>query len=422
LESLVVTRLALHPPAGGAPLRVSQMINALSRIGPVGVFTVAPEQQALEPHPSASSWVHISRSRGGGRDLIRRVARALRCRSWFLAPRGHATAAALHSPQAAATLRGIVADRNPELILIEELWLYPYLRTLAGSRAKVVYDAHNVEGLLRESLVGSKDSKQRSRDTLLSTRTRRAERQLCQSVDAVWVCSEIDGEAIRNLYGRAISTHVVPNTVDHLAYADIRKSRANQQRARSADAFTIVFPAVFAYPPNAVAAEFFIQHVFPLIRTQINDVRLLLVGRSPTATLFAAASASGGAIEVTGAVPSIGPYFSAADVIVVPLLHGGGTRLKILEAFAAKVPVVSTTKGAEGLNAAHGEHLLIADTAEELAQAALKLAREPQTAQALAESAYALVLRDYSSDALHRTLSIAVGSLGLADARLVENA
>jgi glycosyltransferase involved in cell wall biosynthesis len=100
-------------------------------------------------------------------------------------------------------------------------------------------------------------------------------------------------------------------------------------------------------------------------------------------------------VEVTGAVPQIGPYFERATIVVVPLLSGGGTRLKILEAFAAGRAVVSTTIGAEGLDVGHEEHLLVADGAETFAAETTRLlrdgalrARRAGAARRLAEERY----------------------------------
>ena len=131
----------------------------------------------------------------------------------------------------------------------------------------------------------------------------------------------------------------------------------------------------------------------------VGTVRLVLCGRQPPPELRAAATSgpsSSGEVVVTGEVEDVRPWFALADVCVVPLRTGGGTRLKILEALAAGCPVVSTRKGAEGLALAHGEHLLLADEGAALVAALRWCLDQPAAASAMAERGRALVARDYS--------------------------
>ena len=126
---------------------------------------------------------------------------------------------------------------------------------------------------------------------------------------------------------------------------------------------------------------------------------------------------------MTGQVPDVLPYFETADVFVVPLLHGGGTRLKILEAFAMGCPVVSTSKGAEGLAAVDGEHLLIAETAEALAESIERCLSDPGLAGRLAAAGRRLVGEEYSWAANHRRIGEALESLfGRSDSKSADAA
>ena len=103
-------------------------------------------------------------------------------------------------------------------------------------------------------------------------------------------------------------------------------------------------------------------------------------------------------IHVTGTVDDVGPYYERAQVAVVPLRAGGGSRLKILEAFALGRPVVSTTLGAEGLDVVDGEHLLLADTAAAFAEAVIRLLEDPELSARIAGAARALVEERYDWD------------------------
>jgi len=123
------------------------------------------------------------------------------------------------------------------------------------------------------------------------------------------------------------------------------------------------------------------------------------------------ASEKDSSIIVTGGVPDVRPYFSAASIFIVPLLMGSGTRLKILEAFASCRPVVSTSKGAEGINAISGEHLLIGDTADDLADHVCQLWSNISLQNKIIQSAFKLFEKEYSWNAVEARIKKAVETL-----------
>jgi glycosyltransferase involved in cell wall biosynthesis len=154
-----------------------------------------------------------------------------------------------------------------------------------------------------------------------------------------------------------------------------------------------LYVGALGWPPNASAARFLAVEVLPLVRRRVPGARLLIVGKNPPAELLALAEGGNG-VQIAGNVPDVVPYFLDADVLAVPLETGGGTRLKILEAFAAGLPVVSTPVGCEGIDATDGEHLVVADRpafAERIAQLLIDPARHRglmQQARQLARQRY----------------------------------
>jgi glycosyltransferase involved in cell wall biosynthesis len=173
----------------------------------------------------------------------------------------------------------------------------------------------------------------------------------------------------------------------------------------------IIFTAIFGYLPNARAANFLIEEVFPRLAATGENRQLLLVGSMPTRQMIAAAM-NNKQILVTGAVADVRPYIAAASAMVVPLFEGGGTRYKILEAFAAKVPVISTAMGAQGLQVKPGEHLLIAESAAEFVDAMKQLWTDQRLVNKLTEKGLALVKENYSWDVTARTIKKAINELG----------
>src|SRR5262249_34836826 len=125
--------------------------------------------------------------------------------------------------------------------------------------------------------------------------------------------------------------------------------------------FTLLFVGTLGYYPNEDAAIYFRAEILPRLQvTAGRSVRLLIVGSNPSARLQALARDH--QVTVTGTVPDVTRYYAAADAVIVPLRAGGGTRIKVLEAFGHRRPVVSTTVGAQGIEVTPGTHLLIGDT------------------------------------------------------------
>jgi glycosyltransferase involved in cell wall biosynthesis len=151
--------------------------------------------------------------------------------------------------------------------------------------------------------------------------------------------------------------------------------------------------------PNEDGIRWFASDAFGRIQERIPGARLLVVGRSPSAGMRALA-ARNSAIEVTGTVADVRPYLERAAICVVPLRVGGGTRLKIYEAMAMGVPVVSTAIGAEGLPLCNDEHLLIADTADEQVSAICALLADRTRGARLAAAARRHVQEHCSWDAV----------------------
>ncbi|MGA9981496.1 MAG: glycosyltransferase family 4 protein, partial [Candidatus Sulfotelmatobacter sp.] len=137
----------------------------------------------------------------------------------------------------------------------------------------------------------------------------------------------------------------------------------------------VMFVGAMDWEPNADAAEYFCQKIWPSIQAQVPSVRFRIVGRNPSRRVQRLASDS---VEVTGSVPSVLDHLREAAVVVVPLRVGGGTRLKIYEAMAAGKAVVSTSIGAEGLDVHHGTDVMLADDPGAFAEATIMLLRDEE--------------------------------------------
>jgi glycosyltransferase involved in cell wall biosynthesis len=177
-------------------------------------------------------------------------------------------------------------------------------------------------------------------------------------------------------------------------------------RLRPVSEPTLLFVGSLNYSANTDAVLYLLRSVLPRLRRR--DATLSIVGLAPPAVVFEAARHSTLATEVTGYVASVEPYFQRARILVVPLRYGGGTRLKILEAFAYGVPVVSTSVGAEGLGVRHEREVLLADDPVSFAREIDRLLDDDALAAQLATAGRKLVERRFDWHQIGRDLAAAL--------------
>jgi len=213
----------------------------------------------------------------------------------------------------------------------------------------------------------------------------RMERHYIQRADCVLAVSETDRDFFAGFADPA-KIHVIPTGVDVEYFHPVPNSEEPN---------TLVFTGSMDWLPNEDGIFWFVEQVLPRIRQQVPDVSLWVVGRRASAKLQELGKREPG-VHVTGTVDDIRPYVARGSVCVVPLLVGGGTRIKIFEAMAMGKAVVSTTIGAEGLPVTSGENILLADQPAEFAQHITRLLRDRAERSTLGSAARQLVESKYS--------------------------
>ncbi len=231
--------------------------------------------------------------------------------------------------------------------------------------------------------------------------------QIAREATAVVVCSDIDR--------RRLGMHncaVVPN-----GYPCPERSVGRLTVAKPP---VLTFHGTLGHPPNVDAARFLVERIAPCVWAAVPDARIRLVGRHDRRVGVLHAPPR---VTVTGYVEDISEELARADLVVVPLRYGGGTRLKILEAFAHGIPVVSTSIGAEGLGVRDGVELLIGDDPEEFAGKCVRALTDPLLRRRLVEAARMTYLTRFRSDRIENTVAqLAVGVIASLRADLVEAA
>lgn len=278
--------------------------------------------------------------------------------------------------------------QQPDVVYLDHV--DPFAFRPLFPQATVLTDLHNVYSKLTarvaEERRGPAQWYLRREARLLAD----VERRIAQQSAALMTVSAEEQAEFAALGNRNV--HLVPNGVDCSAYAHLPVGRLTTERAFAEQKPTLLYLGALSWQPNAKAAEFLAREVIPVVRQQHPNAVLKLVGRNPGPEVVALGALPG--VEVHANVPDVGVYLAEATLLTVALDSGGGTRLKILEAFAAGLPVVSTPVGCEGIDCQHGRELWIADR-DQFAQATLDALAAPQLAAEFAERGRQLALDHY---------------------------
>jgi sugar transferase (PEP-CTERM/EpsH1 system associated) len=301
-------------------------------------------------------------------------------------------------------LAHMLSGSDFDLIQVESIHLMAYLPIIRASPKKplAICDWHNIESELMQRYSERDGSSLRK---VYAGRTARLmiefERRAAREFDAHVVVSERDAARLRAL-NPAARIFVIENGVDTAFYSDEDLDHAGGLPGATPLRNRIVFVGSMDYHANIDGAVNFGREVWPCVRAQHPDLIYTIVGRDPAAEVRALAKMPG--VEVTGTVADVRPFYRAALAAVAPLNIGGGSRLKILEAMAAGIPVVSTTLGAEGLAVQPGENILIADTNEQLAETINSLLKNESQRRHLKRGGRALISERYDWSRLGESL------------------
>lgn len=207
--------------------------------------------------------------------------------------------------------------------------------------------------------------------------------ELCKKLDIILTTSEYD-KAKFDKEVPNVAKYVIPNGVDGEFFAPFN---------REGEPNTLIFTGMMGYMPNDDGMIYFLKQIYPQILKKVPDLKLYVVGMSPTKELLAYQNDQ---VVITGKVDDVRPYVEKASVYIVPLRMGSGTRLKVLEALAMKKPVVTTSIGCEGIDVTDNTSVLIKDDPDKFAEAIIKLLGDRQLQNQLAEAGYKLIHSKYT--------------------------
>lgn len=376
---LIMMPYCIHPPNHGGGVRLYHLIQLLSKRCDIYAFVFSAsgedeaQRAAIRPFCAEVFFHHwVARHRPD---------------PWGLRP---PNAQLFWSDAVANRLPSIIAEYDIDIVQLEYTELGQYVEVVPPG-IPVILTEHDIAFRTQRRRRALRfmerfpDSKAYGATGSDLRRLLVHEVRVCRAADSVHTMSAVDGRYLASFLpdgGRRI--RVAPNGVDCCGLAPPEKGSRREG---------VLYVGNFQNLPNVDALEYLVEDVWPILRLRRPDARLSVVGAHAGERVLRFDGAHG--VSVVGEVPEIAPHYHRHRVLAVPIRAGSGTRLKILEAFAAGIPVVTTTLGAEGIDYEPGTHLLVADDAVAFAAAIERLLSDDDLAARLAEEGMKLAQSMY---------------------------
>ena len=365
-----------YPLDNGSRIRQYYLLRHLAERHEVTLFTFLPGEEWRASLPILESFC---------RKVVAVPSRAYRPHSLrallgFFSPLPRFITATF-SREMSRLVRQETSRADYDVFIAGEIGGAMYVRS-ARAKAAILDDPELAT--LYDRLLPTQSALTRWRHSLTRLKFERFMSSILRCLNACAVVSEPERELLRPLAPARFPVEIIPNGVD---------TDHNRTGLATPQPDTLVFSGSLHYYANWEAVDFFLREIHPRIRLQVPGVSLTVTGRHDgtlpgTATLREK-------VTFTGFVEDVRPYVAGSAVAIVPLRQGGGTRVKVLEAMALGVPVVSTSKGIEGLDVKPGQHVLVADEPADFAKAVVRALQDGDLRQSLVAEARRLVETRY---------------------------
>jgi glycosyltransferase involved in cell wall biosynthesis len=264
-------------------------------------------------------------------------------------------------------LQGSIYD----VAVLEHFWSATYLPLAKRHARRAILNLHNIESAWHHSCAGAGPYGRSLVHQCFQHAASRQEKRFLKRSDLTLVASEEDARRVREIAPQT-PICVYPNAIP---WRDVINCETE---------FSLAFSGNLEYEPNRVGLRYFVSRIWPVLKARFPSLAFRIIGKNAHAIQSEVAGLE--SVECTGAVEDTFGWLSKSMIAIAPLLSGSGTRLKIIEAWAAQRAVVSTSIGAEGLGATHGQSLLLADTPEDFVEAVGNLLTDDRVRQRIAKN------------------------------------
>lgn len=305
--------------------------------------------------------------------------------------------AAIYWTRLRSVLRAAVAESTFDVVCIEQEFAASWIDDVPREIPRVLV-VQQVESAYRFDRASRLSGFRRWLARIDANRSAKAESRWLPEFDACVCMTEVELSRLQDVVGELPTPSVLPNGADVGSLAAVGPDPGEAR---------VLFTGTLAFEPNEVAAIWLAHEVWPLVLAEWPSAQLEIVGRSPSTSVLELGTEQN--VTVHADVPDIRLYFERASICTLPMLEGGGTRLKLAEAFAARRAVVSTTNGIAGIDVADGREVLVADDPKDFAAAIVRLLRDDQARRTIAEGGHEFGLANLDwaklGESWERTLS-----------------
>lgn len=368
-----------YPPSNGSRIRIFNFIKALSVKHDVYLISQLQRDSSPSNAEALSNFCKVILLYP---ETVRKR-NSLRLYFGFLSNRPRSIYAK-HDPVFQKKVKDAIAEIEPECIVVSTVDVVEYI--LGEASSPIVFIDHNCEfGVLKRAADLSDNTLQKIRLSMSWKKFARWEADIIRRLDCTIMPTQEDKQRMLDFAPDLANIVVIPNAAD-TEYFDPKKW--------SPDSHLLVYNGALTYKANLDAVLYYSREIYPILVKKYPNIILKVTGRYDNVDVSELLACPG--IDLTGYINDIRDILYRSAICIVPLRHGGGMRLKIPEAMAAGVPVVTSTMGAEGLEYSAGEHLLLADSPQEFADAIDNLLADRKLTEVIRANGRKLIEEKYS--------------------------
>lgn len=395
MKILMLTPYLPYPLLSGGQIRTYNLLKKLAKKHEVTLFSLIKDNDEKKYIPELKKYCKEVKvfKRSSKPFTLKNIFKTTFSSYPFLVIRNHA-------PQIISAVEKELKKNKYDLIHAETFYMMPHI---PKTSIPTILVEQTIEYLGYESYAKKAFLPIRAVLNIDINKIRKWEKHYWEACDTLIVMSEDDKRYISKEIKESKKIEVVANGVDTKWFEEIKKVKHKHP--------TLLSVGTFKWLPNVEAVEFLVKKIWPLVKKELPNVKLQIVGNAPTEKVYQYEK-NDSSIKVIGRIPDIRDAFAGADVLMAPVFSGKGTRYKVLEGMASETPIVATSTAIEGLNVKNGVHVMIDDTAKGMSKLAIELLNDSKKRKDMAKHGKEFVKENYDWSLISNKLDIIYKRIG----------